>query len=407
MMQWTSQQWTEFKRAGQLRGFWKRRTTFYRDIATALQERELPNDFVEGELAIALATATQDKARAKGLAYLHSVLHANDVSLHAALSAVMPKSDSMALATLRFTRSIPTALRELAANVESQQEMTKMVRSALVSPMLLLPVAYVFAYVLSSVSIPEFSKAAPPEVWTTFNALVRDCAKLFQDYGLWVALLATLSSAWVFVWALSNLTQGWRYQMESARGYRKALWILIFPFQPVFSLYRDIQGTRMLGDLANLMQSGMLLKDALTTLAEGAQPWMRRHLAMVYEHLQLVEGDYVGAFSHGVLPKFLLSRMSSMVRRDSGGQFDKVLVSLGTTGMVEAREAVKMSAVQINAALLTLAFAVISFFYGGQNSIAYAIQDANSPAAVMRRQVEKRQTNVQPAPIGAVNPVMK
>jgi hypothetical protein len=46
--------------------------------------------------------------------------------------------------------------------------------------------------------------------------------------------------------------------------------------------------------------------------------------------------------------------------------------------------------------LLVLAFGLITFFYAGQNSIAYAIQDANSPAAVMRRQASKR-TSI-PAP---------
>ena len=159
----------------------------------------------------------------------------------------------------------------------------------------------------------------------------------------------------------------------------------------------------MLANLAHLMQSGMLLQDAVTTLMEGAQPWMRQHLAMVSEHLQLAPGDHVGAFSHGVLSPFLLSRMSSMVRRDAGGQFDKVLIQLGTTGMEEARQAVKARAVQINAALLVLTFGVITFFYAGQNSIAYAIQDANSPAAVMRRQAEKRQAPASPSPAPAAS----
>lgn len=400
MTQWLNGLMASISRASSLRGFWKNRTTFYRDIATSIQERELPNDFIAGELGIAMAPATQDKNRAKGLSFMRDVLHASDISLHEALLATMPKGDSLALGTLKFAKNVPIALRDLAKNIDSQQEMTKMVRAALLSPLILLPATYAFAYILSSVSIPEFVKSAPEEVWqSTFNVMVRDSAALLNGYGHWFALAVVLSSLWVFIWALPNLTQSWRFSMERSRGYNRALWIMIFPFQPVFALYRDISGTKMLGNLANLMQSGMLLKDALMTLAESAQPWMRRHLVMVHEHLDLYSGDYVGAFAHGVLPTFLLSRMNSMVRRDAGGQFDKVLIELGTTGMIEARESVKRSAVVINAVLLAVTLSVITFFYIGQGAIVLSIQDANSATAVMRRQVAKRQVNiVKPVP---------
>ena len=389
-------QWgAELSRMMRLRGFWRRRTLFYRDLASALEERELPNDFVAGELAIALAPATQDAERAKGLVIMRDVMHSSDLSLHQVLVAAMPRADAIALGTLRFAQSMPKALRELALNIDQQTEMTRMVRSALVSPLILLPVAYAFAYVLSSVSIPEFSKQAPPEVWTPFNATVRGAAALFEQWGPWLALTLVGILLWVFSWALAHWCAAWRFKMEGSQGASRLAWLMVFPFQPVFALYRDIHGTRMLANLAHLLQSGMLLQDAVGTLVEGAQPWMRRHLAMIREHLQLAPGDHVGAFSHGVLSPFLLSRLSSMVRRDAGGQFDKVLIQLGTTGMEEARQAVKTRAVQINAALLVLTFGVITFFYAGQNSIAYAIQDANSPAAVMRRQAQKRQAGVQ------------
>lgn len=386
-MQWLNTQLNAFKRATLLSGFWKNRTTFYRDVATAIEAKEQPREFVAGELAIAVTPATSNPDRAQGLVYLRDVMDSGDLSLHQALAATMPKSDSLALSTLKFAKDMPKALRDLSTSIENQQEMTKIVRSALVSPLILLPVTYVFAYVLAAYTIPEFVKAAPDEVWDdTYNSLVRSGAELVNAYGHWFALAAGLAVAWALVWALPNLTQTWRYNMEKSRGYKRALWILVFPLQPLFSLYRDISGAKMLANLASLMQSGMLLKDAVTTLSEGAQPWMRRHLLMVYEHLQLAEGDNVGAFSHGVLPTFLLSRMSSMVRRQSGS-FDKVLVELGTTGMVDARESVKTSASSINAALLVIAACVIAFFYLGQGAIVMSIQDANSPTAVMKRQL--------------------
>jgi type II secretory pathway component PulF len=314
---------------------------------------------------------------------------------------VMPKSDSLALGTLSAAKNVPKALRELAEGIERQNEMTAMVRKALVSPMILLPIAFGFAYILATFTIPEFVKAAPAEVWNSaFLSLVRDSAQALKSYGLWVAGLVVFVCIWTFVWALANFTQDWRYSMERSRGRSRFMWILVCPLQPVFALYRDIEGTKMLSNLANLMQSGKMLNDAVIELAEYAQPWMRRHLAIIHAHLQLDEGDHVGAFSHGVLPIFLLSRMSSMVRQEPGG-FDRVLVELGTLGMKEARESVEKSATTINVSLLVITLSVICFFYFGQGAIVTAIQDANSPTAVMRRNVLKQQENAARAALSA------
>lgn len=390
--------WRSFQRQQHLFLFWQQRTTFYRDCANALEEKELLQDFIAGELSIATQTLTANKAKARGLAYIQEVMQAGDLSLQQVLTRSMPTSDAIALSTLNFSNHIPNALRELADNLDQQHLMNQMLKSALVSPLILLPVAYVFAYVLSSISIPEFSKAAPPEVWTPFNQLVKSTAETFEAYGGLLAIFIFLITVWLFFWALPQLTHRWRFQLENSQGYHKLLWCCLIPFQPVFSLYRDIQATRMLGNLANLMQSGMLLQDAVDHLLQHAQAWMHKHLAMVNEHLQIAPGDYVGAFSHGVLSPYLLARMSSMVRRDSGAQFDKILIVLGTTGMAEAMASVKQTAVKLNAILLTFTFALIVFFYGGQNSIAFAIQEANSPATIMQRQLQKQQSPHLQAP---------
>lgn len=389
MMHLFKNTWATLNKRQQLFLFWQQRIQFYRDCANALEEKELFQDFVEGELMIARHPLTANKAKAKGLAYIQGVMQAGDFNLQQILALSMPQSDGIALSTLSFSPNVPQSLRELAEHLEQQRQMTQMLKSALISPLILLPVAYVFAYVLSSVSIPEFSKAAPEEVWTPFNQLVRMTAELFERYAGLFAIAGLTFSLWLFVWGLPQMTSSWRYRLENLQGIHQLISCCLFPIQPVFSLYRDIQSTRMLGNLANLMQSGMLLQDAIDHLLQHAQAWMRQHLRMINEHLQLAPGDYIGAFSHGVLSLHLLSRMSSMVRRDSGAQFDKVLIALGTTGMNEAIASVKKTAVKMNAVLLTLTFGLIVFFYGGQNSIAYAIQQANSPASIMQRQLQQ------------------
>jgi hypothetical protein len=382
---------TSLRRYLKLGRFWARRTIFYRDLATSLKERELPKDFVDGELEIALTPATADRARATGLAYMRSAMDSGDPSLYEVLVSSMPASDALALVTLKDAKDRPAALQNLASTIDEQLALNKMVRQALFSPTVLVPVGFAFAYILSTVSIPEFSKGAPEEVWTGFNLLVKYAAEWIALWGPWVMAALVLSLVWLLVWALPNLTARWRYRAEAARGWAAAGWTMVFPGTPVLRMYRDVQAARMLGNLANLLQSGRLLNDALSTMAEGAQPWMRGHLIGVLEHLQREPGDYVGAFGHGVLSPFLLARMHSMVRRDAGGQFDKVLIDLGTTGQIEARESIRIGAALMNAVLLALTLSVIMFFYFGQARIAFAIEQANSPSAIAKRQMERGQ----------------
>lgn len=387
-----------FQRYFQLNTFWARRTSVYRDLAKSLAERELPKDFVEGELQIATSPKTSDANLARGLMYMRNLMDNGDPSLHEVLVATMPKGDALALAILKDAKDRPASLRLLADNIEQQQALTKMVRQALTSPLILLPVGFAFAYLLSALTIPEFAKAAPPEIWTGYNLAVRLSAEAVAGYGPYVAPAIVAFLIWFFIWALPNLTMDWRYKAESARGWHRVFWFLICPVQPIFTMYRDIQGTKMLGNLANLLQSNMLLADALSALCEGAQPWMRRHIAKIQDHLQQIPGDYIGAFSHGIISAFLLGRLNSMVRRDAGGKFDAVLIELGSVGQEEGREAVRKSAVKINAILMFATMSIILFFYLGQSMIAHSIEDANSPTANMRRNLIKNQKIVQPVP---------
>lgn len=369
--------------------FWGERADLYRDIAASIKGHELLRDFVEGELIISLSPKTLDKVRAKGLMHMRAVIESGGFSLADVLIATMPNKDHMALGVLRNSPDQVDALLNLAKNVDDQKAMSRMVMVSLVSPLVLIPVGFVFAYVLATVSIPEFVKAAPPEIWTGFNLVVRVTAEAFATVGLWVFAGIVAFSMWLLTWALPNLTSQWRYRAESATGTQRWIWNLFFPFRPVLQMYRDIQGTRFLSDLAYLLKSGMLLQEALVTMAQDATPWMRKHLIAIITYLHSHPGDHIGAFGQGVLSQFLAGRLHSAVRRD-GGQFAHVLMGIGSKGLDEARESLRRSATRFSAILLVTTLSVIVFFYGGQAVIIKSIEEANSPAAVMRREAKRQ-----------------
>lgn len=373
-----------------LNGFWSNRADIYRDIADSIEGKELLRDFIVGELAIASSPHTLNKSRASGLEHMRLVMDGGEFSLADILIATMPAKDHMALGVLRQSPDQIQALRNLANNVDEQKAITKLIMKSMVSPMLLLPVGFVFAYVLSSVSIPEFVKTAPPEVWTGFNYVVRVAAESFASFGPFVFGILALTIFWWLSWGLANFTAQWRYSAECATGTKKILWNLFFPFRPALQIYRDISGTKFLSDLSFLLKSGMLLQDAISVMAQDATPWMRQHLIRIVEYMRLYPGDHIGAFSQGVLSQHLAGKLHSSVRRDTG-RFAHVLIGIGSKGQKDAQEALGRNMTKLSAILLSLVLSVILFFYGGQAVIIKSIEEANSPGAVMKRERAKKQ----------------
>ena len=381
----------EITKYSRFNAFWATRSDFYRDLAQAVQDKELLRDFINGELEISLAHRTRDLVRAKALGAMQNMMQAGYNSIDEVLSAVMPQGDFMGLAVVRDSKDRAAALRSLADNVDQQSAMTKVVRLAMASPALLLPIGFAFALILSSYSIPAFEKAAPPEVWVGYAALVRDVAHLFTKWGVLAFIVFALTTFWFFGWGLSHLTSMWRYKAENARGWSKMMWLLLGPVQPLLSIYRDVQSSRLLANLAVYLQNGRGLQEALSDLSVSASPWMRKHLQWVLEHLQIVPGDYVGAFSHGVLSSTLLARLNSKVRRDAGLDFAKVLIDIGTAGQEKSREDVKKAAGRANVILLLLTLGTVVFFYFGQSWIVFQIQDHSSPTKVQMRALQKQE----------------
>lgn len=373
-----------------LRGFWAERADFYRAVARSLERNELLRDFVEGELRIALNPITRNKDLAAGLSFIRQTMERGSYTLADVLQSAMPESDAMALGTLRRAPDQIAALRHLANAIDEQRELNKVIFAALFSPLVLVPIGFAFAYTLATVSFPLFVQSAPPEIWTGFNLLLKNVSEAFATFGPFVFGVLFTALVWLFVWGLPNLTADWRYQAEKAQGWDRVLWTLAFPAQPALRMYRDIAGTRMLNDLAYILQSGALLQEALETMARDAQPWMRLHIVRIMRHLAEVPGDYVGAFSHGVLSPFLTGRIHSQVRVDAKGRFDQVLIEVGARGQRDAREALKSAATKLNLVLLVITLGTIMFFYSGQGIVIKSIEEANSPAAIMKREAAKR-----------------
>jgi hypothetical protein len=391
---------TQLNRVLRLWSFWGTRATFYRDLAESIDQKELLRDFLDGEYQIASDLKTADKRKASALGYMREVMEQGVTELHELLARCMPTGDAMGIAVIADAKDKAVALRYVAANVEQQNEMTQVVRGAIVAPLVLVPIAMAFALVLAGFVIPAFEPVAPPEVWEGFAGLVRLVASLFRTYGVILMALIFLALTWLLAWALPNWTSVLRYQAESAVGTRRLVWLVVglFILQPVLAIYRDIQSARMLSNLATLLQAGRGLRDALSDLAAKSSPWMRRHLLQVIDTLQLNPGEYSLAFSQGLLSSAMLARLSTKIRRDAGGDFANVLIHIGTMGQVTARDSVSAYAKKMSRILLFSTMGLILFFYIGQTWIVMRLQDVMSPEAIQKRAAMQRSAAARPAP---------
>jgi type II secretory pathway component PulF len=371
-----------------LSDFRGKRDEFYDQLARSHDNREGLRFFLDAELKIAVARRTRDSSRAYALRLMRTTLARGDNPSYAnILSAVMPADDMLLLAALDDAKDKAGLLRVIAQTIRERAQMVKLVRSRVIPPLLILPGAFGFTYIMATQSIPIIMKVAPPGVWTPFNALVRDFA-LFVAGNTGLLLLGAAFGAALVMYLLPRWTGGLRTQIE---GMSPGLATLLFPVMP-FALpmivYRDFQAGLMFNALSVMLQSGRTLKEALLGIRKRSRPWLRWHLTRVLRQLETNPTAYQQAFESGLMSPLMLARLSSQMR--SNPKFDEVLVGLGQKGAVEVREVVDKQMSKLNTMLLVMGGAVVVFVWIGQLSISQSMQNELSPAKQMGRQSQSR-----------------
>lgn len=364
-------------RSLKLRSFHANRVEFYDHLARSIRQKELLRSYLEEELRIAKAKKTADSSKAFALQdMLRRVSKADDVALSRVVGLSMPPSDRMMLAAVDESRDKPQTLQDVAAAIREQKEARKVLVTALMTPLLLVPGILVFAYVLSAIVIPTISKVAPPEVWTPYLSFVRWVSQAIANYGI-VAMALGVTALAAFVYSLPRWTGNLRARCERVSPKLGTALFPVAPFLLPLSLYRDFTAGQILTTLAVLLNGGATLTSALRIIAKNGTPYTRWHMRRMLAHLDQFSTDYVPAFGRGLLSARLLAILASRIR--NAPKFDQVLVDLGTQGAVVIREEVKRSAATINAILIVGGVFFLIFLYSGQSLIADAVAEAMDP----------------------------
>ncbi len=366
----------------QLMDFRSKRDEFYLQLAKSIERKERFRTFLLEEQKISKAKATRDSSREFALTLmLQKLSEGQEFRISQILGEVVPREDRLLLSSVDFSKNKPETLRALVLAIREQKQAKTLLIKAMVPPFIMLPGVFAFSYILATQSIPIIAKIAPPEVWTPFNASVRNFSEGVADYGFLV--LGTIAALVLFfAYQMPRWSGKWRGRVERIP---QKLGLLLFPVFPIalpLSIYRDFQVTLLLTSLAVLLKSGASLTSALDSLRSNSQPWMQWHLRRVIKHLYIAPTEYVEAFAEGLLSPKLLARLATTIRSDS--RFDRVLIDLGTQGVLEVRKEIEGSSKSLNTLLMIASAACVVFLYVGQLSIAQSMTDALDPVNKMK-----------------------
>ncbi|HEY1059473.1 MAG TPA: hypothetical protein VGE55_12150 [Limnobacter sp.] len=367
----------------QLMDFRGKRDEFYLQLARSIERRERLRTFLVEEQKIAKSKATRDSSREFAMRLMLAKLsQGQDFKISQILSEVMPNEDRLMLSAVDQSKDKPETLRSLVVAIQQQKQARSLIFKAMFPPFIMLPGVFVFSYVLATRSIPIIAQIAPPEVWTPYNAAVRNFSESvashgFQTMGVMIALIA------FFIYQMPRWKGKWRGRIERIP---QGIGLLLFPVFPIalpLSIYRDFQVTLLLTSLAVLLKSGSTLTGAIDNLRSMAQPWMQWHLRRVSRHLYVAPTEYVEAFANGLLSPKLLARLATTIRNDT--RFDRVLIELGTQGVAEVRKEIEKTSKGMNTLLMVASAACVLFLYVGQLSIAQSMTDALDPVNRMKQ----------------------
>lgn len=375
----------------QLLDFHSSRVTFYRDWAKSMEAGELLANFLKAELEISSAKQTRDSSRAFALRQMLRRIHQGEETLPSQIVGLsMPANDRMMLAAgdSAGQKDLIQVLRDLCTALEEQTEAKKIIFKALLTPLVLLPGMVVFAYVLSSKSIPIIEKIAPPEVWTPFNNTVRVTANAIHHGGPYLALAIAALGGLLWM-ALSRWTGRTRLKMERVRPDIALLATPVMPWLLPLSMYRDFQAVMILSSMSVLLKSGKTLTESIELIATRGTPYIRFHMQRILNFIDEYPLEVSSAFSSGIMSPKVAARLATISRTNNS--YEEVLIEVGTTGAAEVRNQVQVTAIKINVILLGASALLMVFLYMGQMSITSTMKSEMDPTKIKQRKMERAQ----------------
>lgn len=186
----------------------------------------------------------------------------NGQPLSRALANWVPFEEAALIAAGEKTGRLVIALEDAKRILIAKQRIGAAVKSALIYPaMLCLPLCYLL-YIVANELVPSMARVSPPDTWTGAGYLLYAMSSAVTDFGLAFICLVLAIIVLAF-FSLSRWTGGIR---------------IAFDKLPLYSLYRKVQGSTFLLNLAVMMRANISVHEALNILDGFSTPWMKERL---------------------------------------------------------------------------------------------------------------------------------
>lgn len=339
--------------------FQARREEFYVDLSEAIRDRETLHTFLTNSWEFS------KKYRMHGHAQIMSVMlirfQNEEGRLGHMLKTIVPDVDLMTVAGidgLSGNTERADGFLRLAQQIERTRAIKGALVKSLITSVILTPVIVGFA-VLNTKKIPAYERMVPDRSrWPEIGQILGWVSDLMLNHAVELGLLLVVLVG-LLAWSFRHWYGTLRSRVDQHLPY---------------SLYRDMNCSDFLLNMAGLLRSGRQLVEALHILGSHqsqVSPWLRHHISTILHRLNASPDDYGRAFDTGLFAPAVHLRLVTYGRRDKN--FSAAFIRLGTSSLDYVHKQMEKTGRRLSAVSVTLSILILGFFYFGDYFTSDAI----------------------------------
>lgn len=316
------------------------------------------------------------KLRTVSAEAVHSwILHlkagdADGMPLSKAIGPWVPQEEAALIQSGEMTGDLSGALADAVEGIQNKGAMFGAVAAGTVYPIMLFVGSYFMLRIMATKVVPRFESQMDPELWEGAARALYVVATAFNRFGLAAAIAAVLGT----VLAVLSLPY-----------YRGPGRVFLDRSIPPWNLYKMVQGTTFLRNVALQTRAGIKLIDSVGAMAKTGSPWLRERLEAAQYGLQ--QGQNLGEALYRAEYQFPDKKSVQILRAlASRDGFDETIYRFAKRWQQDTLKRVKgASSVLLVAGILMIA-GVIAVTIGGIQGLTVMIQDeADAVSSGVRR----------------------
>lgn len=240
----------------------KERLQFYESMATLLENGVQLNDAVR-EVHGIYSDDGKQRYHPIAMASREAAMGvANGKALADALEHWLPSQERALIDAGQESGNLIGALSDCARLIEAQGKILGAVITATAYPMMLWALLIYLLHVIANKMVPNMARMSDPDRWTGTAAMLYSLSNFVTGPGIYflIGIILLLVTA---IWSLPYYTGPGRVALDR---------------MPPWSIYRTLQGTTFLLNVAVMLRAGIKPYDSLQMLSRTAPPWLKQRI---------------------------------------------------------------------------------------------------------------------------------